>query len=298
MAIDKKGSGRGKTYPAKAADGTTTQVKAQHPWSRRVQEAPKPLSAKAIAAAKDKKAAPGSSKAGDIEGEDVAEVSPAKKAGKKVSAVSAAAEDKAEAVVAASPAAGGKKRKAPAAAAVVEEDKVAAPSPSSSKVASAAKPSPSSKKAKTTPSAEASTSTSSTTKKSSTPKSKKAASPPPSKAKFHFLKDDPIPLLKGLETEATQSGYHSTSEDDEDSSDDEDESEGEGADSGPVEGVELMKLPTIAKDDASVKRKLERARKTGVRPPHFSFLLRGWWRLKVEGREEKETDGTRRDRLS
>ena len=268
MAIDKKGSGRGKQWPTKPApsstneDGTpstsTSTASSKQPvqkaWSKRVQEAPQPLSAKHIAAAKEKKGGAAGAKG-------AAEV-------RKV-----AAGEEEKNVASSSPAvAGGKKRKAPAAAAVEEEEDsttdVVAPSPStSSKVV---KPSPSTKKAKTTTS-EASTSTKPTNKKSA-----KAAAPSPvvSKAKLHFLKDDPIPLLKGLETQATQAGYHSTSEDDEDSSDDEDESDGEGgADSGPVEGVELMKLPTIAKDDASVKRKLERARKSGVSRSVLSFFL-------------------------
>ncbi|KAL7409137.1 hypothetical protein BDY24DRAFT_404361 [Mrakia frigida] len=267
MAIDKKGSGRGKQWPTKPApageDGTpstsssSAKQPAQKAWSKRVQEAPQPLSAKHIAAAKEKKNPVKAAVA--KEGGAEAEV---KKGSKKVAAVVAAAEE--EVVVGgSSPAvAGGKKRKA-AAAGTEEESTVVAPSPSTSK--SAAKPSPSTKKAKTTTTTEASSSKS--TKKS-------AAAPVASKAKLHFLKDDPIPLLKGLETQATQAGYHSTSEDDEDSSDDEDESDGEGADSGPVEGIELMKLPTIAKDDASVKRKLERARKTGDKEKGVLYLGR------------------------
>lgn len=276
MAIDKKGSGRGKNWPTAkpTADGETAaptgKQPQQTPWSRRVQEAPKPLSAKHIATAKEKKQ--GKKAEGGAEGEV------------KASADKAAAAP-VEAAAVASPAAGGKKRKAaedkesapPAAA-------VASPAAGSSKKTAAAKPSPATKKSKAAPAADAAADEPSSSTPTASKKSKAAAgkkpdpSPAPaassSKAKLHFLKDDPIPLLKGLET---GNGYHSTSEDDEDSSDDEDESDGEGADSGPVEGVGLMKLPTIAKDDASVKRKLEKAKKTGVSTPfvitmHASIL--------------------------
>ena len=265
MAIDKKGSGRGKNWPTKAGevgpDGAVAAKQPQQtPWSRRVQEAPKPLSAKHIATAKEKKAG----KKVDAAAEGAVEAA----------AAAAPVEDApAAAAAVASPAAGGKKRKA----AEDKEAATAAPAAAASTSKSpkaAAKPSPSTKKSKTD---EPSSSTPTASKKAKPASAKKAdASPAPaassSKAKQHFLKDDPIPLLKGLETGNT-GGYHSTSEDDEDSSDDEDESDGEGPD-GPVEGVELMKLPTIAKDDATVKRKLEKARKTGDKEKGVLYLGR------------------------
>lgn len=64
------------------------------------------------------------------------------------------------------------------------------------------------------------------------------------------------PILTGLDPSA----YHSSSSEGEDSSDD-DESDGEPLD----EGIDVGKLPTIAKDDATVKRKLEKAKKSKVR---------------------------------
>ncbi|CED84664.1 rna-binding domain-containing protein [Phaffia rhodozyma] len=80
------------------------------------------------------------------------------------------------------------------------------------------------------------------------------------------------PLLKGLE----QTGYHSTSEDDEeeDSSDDEDESDVDINHEGPVEGIELTKLPTINKDDEVVKKKLEKAKKSSNKEKGVLYLGR------------------------
>lgn len=66
------------------------------------------------------------------------------------------------------------------------------------------------------------------------------------------------PILTGLDPSA----YHSSSSEGEDSSDDDDDI----SDSGAIDaGIEVSKLPTIAKDDATVKRKLEKAKKSKVR---------------------------------
>lgn len=70
------------------------------------------------------------------------------------------------------------------------------------------------------------------------------------------------PLLTGLDPSA----YHSSSSEGEDSSDDDDGM----SDSGAIDaGIEVAKLPTIAKDDATVKRKLEKAKKSKVRGRHY-----------------------------
>lgn len=71
------------------------------------------------------------------------------------------------------------------------------------------------------------------------------------------------PLLKGL----VEGGYHSTSEDEDDSSDESDVDV-----EGPVEGIELTKLPTIDKTDEVVQKKLKDAKKSTVRFL-FSFLF-------------------------
>jgi nucleolar protein 15 len=182
MAIDKRGSSLGKNRSSTSKSATASASASKDggasssagpagtnklgkvkdtkdkPWSRRVQEAPKPLAAGAGAGGKKRKAA-------DEEVDKVTEES-------------------------------------------VEQPTLPATAPTT------AKP------------------TSSTT--ASTDRKKKAAAAA-------------VPVL---------SGYHSTSEDDEeDSSDDDDEDDEVDSDAGPVPGIELSKLPTVAKDDASVKKK-------------------------------------------
>lgn len=90
-------------------------------------------------------------------------------------------------------------------------------------------------------------------KKSSKSSKKEASSPAPepeeSDAQANNSEDG---------AEADFFGF-STDDDDDDSSDE------EGIDT-EIPGIELSKLPTIAKDDATVKRKLEKAKRNPVRP--------------------------------
>ncbi|KAK1215674.1 nucleolar protein [Marasmius sp. AFHP31] len=83
-------------------------------------------------------------------------------------------------------------------------------------------------------------------------KSKKPKSSPPQKQK----EPSPDPQSSHSEEEDEEEQeipIHGLTSDEEDSEDDEFE--------GPIEGIDVTKLPTVAKDDASVKRKLEKAKR-------------------------------------
>ncbi|KAF5327634.1 hypothetical protein D9619_004325 [Psilocybe cf. subviscida] len=104
--------------------------------------------------------------------------------------------------------------------------------------------------------------------KAKSKKSKKAKSPSPVEEDEEEASDEDVAAAeeKGEDEEQEESHLHGFSTDDDDSSDEEDD--------GMDVEVDLGKLPTIAKDDATVKRKLEKAKQNPGEDRGVLFLGR------------------------
>lgn len=96
-----------------------------------------------------------------------------------------------------------------------------------------------------------------TSKKSRKQKKYRSPSPAPEPEESEGVDEDIPPNSEVVDEEPSFFGF-STDDDDDDSSDE----EGMGAE---IPGIDISKLPTIAKDDATVKRRLEKAKRKPVR---------------------------------
>jgi len=94
--------------------------------------------------------------------------------------------------------------------------------------------------------------------KSSSPKKRKAKSPTPSDSDKNVEgnKDEGV-MEQAIDSEAEDVHLHGFSTDEDDSSDEEEDKPG-------LSAFEISRLPTVAKDDDIVQRKLEKAKRRPV----------------------------------